>query len=103
MPSLFFRMPWHGTSLSPPPGNKGFGNPTGFDTAYYTTLLAKPWLDPKNEMATHIGLPSDHALPEDPECLPIIREYARDEAAFRRDFAQAYRKLVATGVAWRAV
>ncbi|KAI8472771.1 MAG: heme peroxidase [Monoraphidium minutum] len=84
-------------------GGKGFGDAATFDNAYYTALLAKPWLDKTNPMWDHIGLPSDHALPEDPRCLGVINEYASDEAAFKRDFAAAYRKLCATGAAWRAV
>lgn len=83
-------------------GGKGFGDPVTFDNAYYTTLLKRPWLDLNDEMAQHTGLPSDHALPEDEECLGIIKEYAADGAAFKRDFAAAYQKLVATGVQWRA-
>jgi L-ascorbate peroxidase len=72
-----------------------------FDNAYFTALIAKPWLEPNNPMADHIGLPSDHALPEDPECLGIIKEYASDGGAFKRDFAAAYAKLAGTGVTWR--
>ena len=58
-----------------PEGGKGFGAPDVFDNAYYQSLLRKPWLDPKDPMATMIGLPSDHVLPDDPECLPIIQVY----------------------------
>lgn len=31
------------------------------------------------------------------------QEYASDNAAFQRDFAAAYQKLVLTGAAWRSV
>jgi L-ascorbate peroxidase len=82
------------------PGGKGFGDPVAFDNAYYTALLAKPWLNTQDEMSTHIGLPSDHVLPDDPECLPIIQEYAGDTAAFHRDFAAAYVKMTMMGAQW---
>jgi L-ascorbate peroxidase len=87
----------------PPPkkGGKGFGDPVTFDNAYYTGLLAKPWAEPNNPMADHVGLPSDHALPEDPDCLVIIEEYAADNEAFKRDFAAAYQKLACTGAVFR--
>jgi L-ascorbate peroxidase len=51
-------------------------------------------------MATHIGLPSDHALPEDEECLGHIRAYAADQGAFFRDFAAAYTRMTALGTGW---
>lgn len=81
-------------------GGKGFGDPVTFDNAYYSALLQKPWLNTKDEMATHIGLPSDHALPEDAECNAMIQEYAADQQAFFRDFAGAYAKLSITGAQW---
>jgi L-ascorbate peroxidase len=84
-------------------GGKGFGDAATFDNAYYTSLLAKPWLDKTNPMWDHIGLPSDHALPEDPRTLEVIQEYARDQAAFFDDFSAAFQKLCATGVTWRAL
>ena len=54
-------------------GGKGFGAPDVFDNAYYSFLLRRPWLDSKDNMASMIGLPSDHVLPDDPECLPVIQ------------------------------
>jgi catalase (peroxidase I) len=81
-------------------GSKGFGDPVTFDNAYYVSLLKKPWLDTKDPMSTHIGLPSDHVLPEDAECLPIIQQYAGDQDAFFNDFAAAYVKLCSTGAVW---
>jgi L-ascorbate peroxidase len=81
-------------------GNKGFGDPVTFDNQYYRSLLAKPWDKPNDEMAAMIGLASDHVLPDDPTCRPIIERYARDEAAFRTDFASAYVKLTSLGATW---
>ncbi|KAF8058871.1 APX6 [Scenedesmus sp. PABB004] len=81
-------------------GGKGFGDPVTFDTAYYTALLAKPWLNAADPMAGMIGLPSDHALPDDPACAALIARYASDSAAFFADFAAAYAKLTALGAVW---
>jgi hypothetical protein len=36
-------------------------------------LLKKPWLNTQDPMASMIGLPSDHVLPDDPELVPIIQ------------------------------
>lgn len=81
-------------------GGKGFGDPVTFDNTYYTALLKKPWLNTKDEMAQMIGLPSDHALPEDPDCLKLIEAYAADQQLFFRDFAEAYVKLTNLGAVW---
>jgi L-ascorbate peroxidase len=51
-------------------------------------------------MATHIGLPSDHVLPDDPECLAFINAYADDQGLFFGDFAAAYAKMTTLGVRW---
>ncbi len=73
-------------------------------------------------MASMIGLPSDHVLPEDPECLPFIKvgrtavgcierpsppsahrhqEFAQDQGAFFDAFAAAYIKMTGFGVEWK--
>ncbi|KAG2430144.1 hypothetical protein HXX76_010243 [Chlamydomonas incerta] len=80
-------------------GSKGFGDPVTFDNAYYVELLKKPWGNTKDPMASMIGLPSDHVLPDDPDCLPVIQRYAADQAAFFRDFSAAYVKMCGLGVA----
>ncbi|KXZ42065.1 hypothetical protein GPECTOR_212g425 [Gonium pectorale] len=79
-------------------GSKGFGDPTTFDNAYYSALLARPWTNASDPMASMVGLPSDHVLPDDPDCLPHIRRYADDQAAFFADFAAAYAKMTRLGV-----
>lgn len=81
-------------------GSKGFGDPFTFDNTYYKELLKKPWANSADKMAAMIGLPSDHVLPDDEECLPFIKRYAADQAAFFADFATAYNKLAATGAKW---
>jgi hypothetical protein len=35
-------------------------------------LLKRPWLNPKDDMASMIGIPTDHVLPDDPELAPMI-------------------------------
>ena len=86
-------------------GGKGFGAPLAFDTAYYATLLARPWSDAAatpeaRGMAEHVGLPSDKALAEDAVALPWIKRYAGDEPAFFDDFAAAYLKMGTLGARW---
>lgn len=81
-------------------GSKGFGNPTVFDNSYFKILLEKPWMSVAG-MSTMIGLPSDHALMEDDECLRWIRMYADDQNNFFEDFKSAYIKLVNSGAQWK--
>lgn len=78
-------------------GAKGFGDPVTFDNTYYKTLLEAPWAHPKSEMDTHIGLPSDHALPTSAELRPMIEEYAANQAKFYTDFVASYVKMVGLG------
>jgi L-ascorbate peroxidase len=47
-----------------------------------------------------IGLPSDHVLPDDPECLEWIKLYAEDQPRFFEDFASAYVKMTSLGAQW---
>jgi L-ascorbate peroxidase len=81
-------------------GNKGFGEPLSFDNAYFVSLLRKPWDDKSDPMGPMIGLQSDHVLPDDPTCRPLIQRYAGDQAAFHADFAAAYLKLTSLGARW---
>lgn len=82
-------------------GSKGYGDPLTFDNTYFKELLNKPWNDKSNQMADMIGIPSDHVIADDSECLPFIRRYADDQAAFFADFAAAYVKLAGLGATWR--
>jgi len=84
-------------------GSKGFGDPYTFDTTYYVELLRKPWTNTQDAMASMIGLPTDHVLPDDPELAPLIAAYAADQPAFFADFAAAYTKMSELGAVWRAV
>ncbi|XP_054792219.1 putative L-ascorbate peroxidase 6 isoform X2 [Prosopis cineraria] len=81
-------------------GSKGFGSPTSFDNSYYKVLLEKPWVS-SGGMSSMTGLPSDHALVEDDECLRWIKKYALNENMFFEDFKNAYVKLVNSGVRWK--
>lgn len=81
-------------------GSKGYGDPVTFDNTYYKSLLQKPWLNKDDPMADMIGLPSDHVLPDDEECRPIIEEFARDQEAFFQEFARSYQKMTSLGVQW---
>ncbi|DBA86813.1 TPA: hypothetical protein ACH3X2_005396 [Trebouxia sp. C0005] len=85
-------------------GSKGFGDPLTFDNAYFTALLQKPWAAPNaDSMAKMIGLPSDHVLPDDSDCKPVIQMYAADQKRFFKDFADAYVKLTMLGAQWRSI
>eukprot|EP00475_Leptophrys_vorax_P044885 TRINITY_DN9154_c0_g1_i1.p1 TRINITY_DN9154_c0_g1~~TRINITY_DN9154_c0_g1_i1.p1 ORF type:complete len:136 (+),score=5.93 TRINITY_DN9154_c0_g1_i1:58-408(+) len=81
-------------------GGKGFGDPTTFDTSYYSLLLTRPWLNRADAMADMIGLPSDRAIVDDDECVRWIRTYAADQDRFFRDFRDSYVKLVDSGAVW---
>jgi L-ascorbate peroxidase len=81
-------------------GSKGYGDPVTFDNTYYKSLQAKPWLNPNDPMADMIGLPSDHVLPDDPECRVFIDAYAADQELFFKDFTVAYQQLVNLGAVW---
>lgn len=80
-------------------GNKGFGDPSTFDNAYFIALLRKPWLDRLDPMADMIGLNSDRVLPEDAECEEWIKVYAKDQPRFKADFLAAYTKITTLGYA----
>lgn len=82
-------------------GTKGFGDPVTFDNEYYRSLLKKPWENKSDSMASMIGLASDHVIPDDPTCRPIVQRYAEDENLFKKDFAAAYVKLTTLGCRWR--
>lgn len=45
-----------------------------------------------------VWLPTDQALASDPEFKPHFELFARDQGAFFRDFAEAFRKISEVGV-----
>ncbi|GMJ15861.1 ascorbate peroxidase 6 [Hibiscus trionum] len=83
-------------------GGKGFGSPVAFDNSYFKILLEKPW-NSSAGMSTMIGLPSDHAIVEDDECLRWVTKYAGDQNMFFEDFKNAYVKLVNCGARWESM
>lgn len=48
-----------------------------------------------------LGIPTDHVLPNNPTCKPLIERYAADQRLFFADFATAFAKLTELGVQWR--
>jgi L-ascorbate peroxidase len=78
-------------------GSKGYGDPLTFDNTYFTLLIEKPWENKKDEMASMVGIASDHVLPDDPVCRPLIEKYAKDKALFYKDFETSFLKLSTLG------
>jgi L-ascorbate peroxidase len=78
-------------------GSKGYGDPLTFDNTYFTLLLEKPWENKKDEMASMIGIASDHVLPDDVVCKPLIEKYAKDKALFYKDFEASFLKMTTLG------
>jgi len=85
---------------------------TTFSSEYYRLLLeekwtlkkthnGKKWTGPvqyENPDGTLMMLPADISLAKAPEFRPFVEEYAKDEAAFFRDFSAAFSKLLELGV-----
>mmetsp|Transcript_29578 Transcript_29578/g.47719 ORF Transcript_29578/g.47719 Transcript_29578/m.47719 type:complete len:352 (+) Transcript_29578:57-1112(+) len=80
--------------------------PIKFTNAYFKLLIDTPWTlkkwdgpeqyeDPTGNL---MMLPSDMALTRDPIMKKYVEEYANDQAAFFRDFAIAFQKLLELGV-----
>jgi hypothetical protein len=80
--------------------------PLRFDNEYFRNLMYKEWKPRKwdgplqytdVESETLTMLPTDMALRTDPAFRPIAQEYADDQAAFFRDFSNAFARLVSKG------
>jgi len=80
--------------------------PLVFDNSYFKNLITLTWEERKwdgnrqftdAESGELMMLPTDIALKTDPAFRPWVELYARDEAAFFRDFADAFGKLLALG------
>lgn len=87
---------------------KWTSNPLRFDNSYFQNLIGLDWkpkawpgklmyeaVDAAGERL--IMLPTDMAIRDDPVFAAHARVYARDQAAFFRDFAEAFGKLLALG------
>merc|ERR1711865_315013 len=83
-------------------------NPLKFDNAYFKHLLHQEWTprtwDGPLQFQDDAGLglmmlPTDVALKTDPEFLPWVQKYAKDQDLFFEDFDAAFSKLMCNGVA----
>ncbi|CAI9771198.1 unnamed protein product [Fraxinus pennsylvanica] len=77
------------------PERSGFGcpwtkEPLKFDNSYFVELL-------KGESEGLLKLPTDTALLEDPEFRRHVEQYAKDEDAFFKDYAESHKKLSELG------
>ena len=83
--------------------------PIMFANTYYKLLTEKNWIpkvwdgplqfvDDTDHDEFVMMLPSDIALLQDPEYNILVHRYASDNDLWRRDFAQAYSKLLELGV-----
>lgn len=88
-------------------GYSGPWSPTPYNinNAYYNLLLSVPWTlkewdgpmqfeDPSGKL---MMLPSDLVLVQDKVFRPYVKEYAKDEKLFEKDFTAAYVKLTELG------
>jgi hypothetical protein len=80
-------------------------NPIKFDNEYFVNLINLKWTkrewdgplqytDPSGKL---MMLPTDMVLIEDEVFAKYVKEYAKDEALFFKDFAAAFGKLIALG------
>ncbi|WVZ84006.1 hypothetical protein U9M48_031090 [Paspalum notatum var. saurae] len=65
-------------------------DPLKFDNSYFVELL-------KGDSEGLLKLPTDKALVEDPEFRKDVEQYAKDEEAFFRDYAESHKKLSELG------
>ncbi|KAJ1270331.1 hypothetical protein BS78_06G045700 [Paspalum vaginatum] len=65
-------------------------DPLKFDNSYFVELL-------KGDSEGLLKLPTDKALVEDPEFRKYVEQYAKDEEAFFRDYAESHKKLSELG------
>eukprot|EP00658_Telonema_sp_P-2_P018455 TRINITY_DN17241_c0_g1_i4.p1 TRINITY_DN17241_c0_g1~~TRINITY_DN17241_c0_g1_i4.p1 ORF type:complete len:309 (-),score=77.35 TRINITY_DN17241_c0_g1_i4:371-1297(-) len=80
-------------------------NPLKFDNSYFVNLMSLEWTERDWEGPTqytdpsgrYTMLPTDIAIKEDAEFKVFTELYAADEAAFFKDFASAYGKLLSLG------
>jgi len=82
-------------------------NPLKFDNGFFKNLIFMEWRPRKwdgplqyEDVLTGelMMLPTDLCLKTDPQFRPFAESYAKDEALFFRDFADAFNKLLTLGV-----
>jgi len=83
--------------------------PLTLGTHYYTTLLEEKWLPVENKFNNNtiqyenerrdlIMLPAEMILLTDDKFRPWVEVYAKDDEKWRKDFGEAFGKLLALGV-----
>jgi len=80
--------------------------PTTFSNLFFKELLENKWTPKKwagprqfeDPTGALMMLPADLSLIEDPKFRTHVERYAKDSAAFEKDFAKVFSKLLALGV-----
>jgi len=80
-------------------------HPLRFDNEYFVNLVARQWkqrkwdgpLQYEDETGKLMMLPTDLALIQDASFRKWVELYAKDQARFFKDFAEAYGKLLSLG------
>jgi len=83
--------------------------PTTVSNEYYRVLLEEKWTERKwdgpkqleNGSKDLMMLPGDMALVKDAEFKKLVELYAKDDEAWRKDFAKAFSKLLELGVPFK--
>lgn len=91
--------------------NSGYDGPWGaasnnFTNEFYMNLLNEEWTLNKNAANNeqydspkgYMMLPTDMALIQDKNYLPIVKEFANDQEAFFKEFASVFVKLIENGI-----
>lgn len=91
--------------------NSGYEGPWGaasntFSNEFFINLLHEDWTLNTNEANNkqydspkgYMMLRTDMALVQDSKYKPIVEEYAKDQDAFFKDFASAFKKLLENGI-----
>lgn len=93
------------------PNRSGFTGPwtnapTTFSNEFFRLLLEEKWTEKKwngpkqyeDKTGKLMMLPTDMALIEDPKFKYYVEYFAKDEAAFFKEFSKAFKKLLEAGV-----
>ena len=85
-------------------------SPTTFTNEFFKRLLDETWVDKKwngpkqfvdKASQSLMMLPTDMSLIHDANFKKYVEEYARDEAKFFKDFADAFSRLLELGVTFK--
>ncbi|CCK69227.1 cytochrome-c peroxidase KNAG_0C01140 [Huiozyma naganishii CBS 8797] len=93
--------------------NSGYEGPWGaatntFTNEFYNNLLNEHWTLEKNEANNeqynspkgYMMLKTDMALVQDDKYLPIVKEFAKDQNAFFKEYTNAFQKLLQNGITY---